>query len=163
MKGLTIYDPRFQDRTLKTGKGKFWSSKENNVLFFETEDYDLYSDSEYVGGLLKILISESKVAKVGLRVSNFKYDLSRVRLERKCLLGNTLVGVVSSSSLSQVLELFNEYADYQTWDFYGLESNLSNLRVLEAFPPNSREQTSFSVYFRDRLGRDAFRIYLSTE
>lgn len=134
MRGLTIYDPRLQDRTFKIDEAKFWSSKEHNVLFFETEDYDSYSNTTYVGKLLKVLILESKVPKVGIRISNFKSDLSRISLERSCLSNYVLTGILNSGSVNQVVELFNEDADYQTWDFYGLESDFDDLEVLKPFP-----------------------------
>ena len=134
MKGLAVYDPRSQDRIFMLDQAESWSSKEANVLFFETEDYRSYSSGEYVGKLLKALISESKVPKIAIRISNFKYELSRTWLERNYISGDVLIGIANVNSLDQVIQLFDEYADYQTWNFYGLGSDSYDLKMIKPFP-----------------------------
>src|SRR5256885_11706920 len=65
---LTIYDPRFTDRTFQTATG-IWSSMKNGVVFFETDIYSVYTDTAFVGTLLRVLVSESRSGALGLRVS----------------------------------------------------------------------------------------------
>src|SRR5688572_3066914 len=67
-KGLVIYTPPEQNRTLKLDDGRYWSSSEEGVVFFETGRYRYYTSGAWIAKLLNVLARATRVQEVGLRI-----------------------------------------------------------------------------------------------
>lgn len=140
---LTIYDPRYTDRTFRLPDKRNWSSKDNHVLFFESDDYSTYTSSGVLKELLSSLAVECQVAKIGLRTLDTNMILSMEFVDQRSVSQNVAFAIIDTAMLDLFIERFERGADYGVWNFYGLHTGFQDLGRLKGFPEILTDAKSF--------------------
>lgn len=133
-KGITVYDPRVQDREFILANSKVWSSARSNVVFFESDDYSIYTSPEFLRRVLTCLIAHCSVTKVGVRTNEAVLASSFEDAEGPYALGNAVSGIFDLARLECLIELFEKEGDHGIWDFYGLPAEFQDVHRLTSFP-----------------------------
>jgi hypothetical protein len=133
-KGLVIFKPPEQDRTIKLSDGRAWSSAKEGVVFFETGKYRYYTSGVWIGKLLNLLVRATRVQEIGLRI-----DADKIKSVPEWLYGvhgfnHVLTGRFRIEDLDKFAEFFDAIASYGVWDCYGLSSEFKSEGVFKQLP-----------------------------
>lgn len=131
---LTVYDPRFIDRTFKLVDGRVWSSIGSDVVFFESDDYSTYTNSEVLSKLLTSLVLECPVSKIGVRTPDTNMISSLEWADDRSISQQLGFAIIDVALLDRLIERFDKAADYGVWDFYGLPTGFQGFDRLQTFP-----------------------------
>ncbi len=146
LQGLKIYDPRYEARTFELSNGITWKNSEENVLFFETDNYSYYTDADWVKRLLEVLIEQASTFMIGLRVYPIELKNPLGWLSNLHVSNKQLDGVFSREKMEDAMDFFDKIADYGVWDFYGIGLESQKVERLKKIPDALADCKRYSFF-----------------
>jgi hypothetical protein len=141
--GLKVYDPRHENRCFQLADGNYWNSKGTKIVFFETDNYQCFSDAEWLSNLLTMLISFSEATKTAIKVSGYHDPEQPEWLKDAFVDDNTITGWIDNTHLSVLCKYYENKATFQVWNYYGLRHETFDREVLLSFPEVLMRTTNF--------------------